>query len=53
VDAHQGQPADLATHARGIWILDDVTPIQQWAKSEGADSFVFDGETATIANAAT
>jgi len=42
----------LATHARGIWILDDVTPIQQWAKSEGEDSFVFDTEPAAIMNAA-
>ncbi len=22
----------LATHARGIWILDDPTPIQEWAQ---------------------
>jgi hypothetical protein len=42
----------LATHARGIWILDDPTPIQQWAKSENADSFVFDSEGATIMNVA-
>ena len=42
----------LATHARGIWILDDVTPIQQWAKSEGEDSFVFESEGATIMNVA-
>ena len=42
----------LATHARGIWILDDVSPIQQWAKSEGEDSFVFDSEGATIMNVA-
>jgi photosystem II stability/assembly factor-like uncharacterized protein len=42
----------LASHARGIWILDDVAPIQQWAKSEGSDSFVFEGEPATIMNAA-
>ncbi len=42
----------LATHARGIWILDDVTPIRQWAKSEGADAFVFDAEPVTIMNAA-
>jgi hypothetical protein len=27
----------LASHARGIWILDDPTPIQEWAKSESAD----------------
>jgi hypothetical protein len=26
----------LATHARGIWILDDLGIIQQWAKSESA-----------------
>ena len=42
----------LSTHARGIWILDDMTPIQQWAKSEGADAFVFESEGATIINAA-
>ncbi|MSO53013.1 MAG: glycosyl hydrolase [Acidobacterium sp.] len=42
----------LATHARGIWILDDVSPIQQWAKSAGEDSFVFDSEGATIMNVA-
>ena len=42
----------LASHARGIWILDDPTPIQQWAKSEGTDAFVFDSEPAMIYNAA-
>ena len=42
----------LATHARGIWILDDVTAIQQWAKSEAGDSFVFDTEPATIMSVA-
>ena len=42
----------LASHARGIWILDDLTPIQQWAKSEGADAFVFDSEPAASCNAA-
>ena len=31
----------LASHARGIWILDDPTPIQEWAKSESADAFLF------------
>jgi hypothetical protein len=36
----------LAIHARGIWILDDLTPVQQWAKSEGSDAFLFDTETA-------
>ncbi|MEO8681060.1 MAG: hypothetical protein ABI665_18565, partial [Vicinamibacterales bacterium] len=42
----------LASHARGVWILDDLTPIQQWAKSEGADAFTFDTEPATIMNTA-
>jgi photosystem II stability/assembly factor-like uncharacterized protein len=42
----------LASHARGVWILDDVTPIQQWAKSEGADAFFFDSEGATVMNQA-
>jgi photosystem II stability/assembly factor-like uncharacterized protein len=42
----------LASHARGIWILDDLTPIQQWAKSEGADAFTFDTEPTTIMNQA-
>ena len=42
----------LASHARGVWILDDPTPIQQWAKSEGTDAFVFDSEPAVIYNAA-
>jgi photosystem II stability/assembly factor-like uncharacterized protein len=42
----------LASHARGIWILDDVTPIQEWAKSENTDAFLFSTEPATIMNAA-
>ena len=42
----------LATHARGIWILDDLTPIQQWAKAEAADAFVFDASRPSIINAA-
>jgi photosystem II stability/assembly factor-like uncharacterized protein len=42
----------LATHARGIWILDDPTPIQEWAKSESADAFLFNSEPATIMNQA-
>ena len=42
----------LASHARGIWILDDPTPIQEWAKSESADAFVFNSEPATIMNQA-
>ena len=42
----------LASHARGIWILDDMTPIQQWAKSETSDAFVFETELAAIMNQA-
>ena len=42
----------LASHARGIWILDDVSPIQEWAKSENADTFMFSSEGGTIMNAA-
>ena len=42
----------LASHARGIWILDDPTPIQEWAKSESADAFLFSSEPATIMNQA-
>jgi hypothetical protein len=42
----------LASHARGIWILDDPTPIQQWAKAESADAFIFESEPALITNAA-
>jgi hypothetical protein len=42
----------LASHARGIWILDDPTPIQDWAKSESGDAYLFNGEAATIMNQA-
>ena len=42
----------LASHARGIWILDDPAPIQEWAKSENADAFMFSSEPATIMNQA-
>ncbi len=42
----------LASHARGIWILDDPTPIQEWAKSESADAHLFSSEPAVIMNQA-
>ncbi len=42
----------LSSHSRGIWILDDLTPIQQWPKSESADAFLFESEGGTIMNAA-
>ncbi len=31
----------LATHGRGIWILDDLTPFQEAAKAQVADAFVY------------
>jgi photosystem II stability/assembly factor-like uncharacterized protein len=34
----------LATHGRGIWILDDLAPFQQWAKAQQTDAFVFEPE---------
>ena len=42
----------LSSHARGIWILDDVSPIQEWGKSENADAYVFTSEGGTIMNLA-
>jgi photosystem II stability/assembly factor-like uncharacterized protein len=42
----------LASHARGIWILDDPAPIQEWGKSESAEAFLFSSEPATIMNPA-
>jgi photosystem II stability/assembly factor-like uncharacterized protein len=37
----------LATHGRAIWILDDMTPFQSWAKSQASD-FVFASKVATL-----
>jgi hypothetical protein len=31
----------LATHGRAIWVLDDLTPFQEFARSQQADAFVF------------
>jgi photosystem II stability/assembly factor-like uncharacterized protein len=42
----------LATHGRGIWILDDLAPIQQYAKSDGAAAFAFEPSPAIAFNAA-
>ena len=42
----------LATHARGVWILDDVGIIQQWAKAAAADTFAFEPEPAMAFNQA-
>ena len=39
------QPRDnamlLATHGRGIWILDDMTPLQHYAEARAADAYLF------------
>jgi hypothetical protein len=35
----------VATHGRGIWILDDLTPFQQFAKAQRSETFVFEPET--------
>ncbi|MGH9845643.1 MAG: VPS10 domain-containing protein [Blastocatellia bacterium] len=42
----------LATHGRGIWILDDLTPLQNFARARSADAFLFDVRTATQMNLA-
>ncbi|MGH9173299.1 MAG: WD40/YVTN/BNR-like repeat-containing protein, partial [Vicinamibacterales bacterium] len=42
----------LATHGRAIWILDDLTPFQQWAKSETTAAYAFDPARATAFNQA-
>jgi hypothetical protein len=38
----------LATHGRAIWILDDMTPFQSFAKSQTADGWVFGSKPATL-----
>jgi photosystem II stability/assembly factor-like uncharacterized protein len=41
----------LGTHGRGIWILDDTTPLAEWtAEAAAADLHVFSIEDATIFN---
>ncbi len=42
----------LATHGRGIWILDDLTPFQQWAKTETTAAHAFDVSPAVAFNPA-
>src|SRR6185295_11722949 len=37
---------------RSIWILDDMTPLQQFAKARGADAHMFDIRPATEMNPA-
>jgi photosystem II stability/assembly factor-like uncharacterized protein len=42
----------LATHGRSIWILDDLTPFQQFAVARSKDAFLFDVRTAAQMNPA-
>ena len=42
----------LATHGRSIWILDDMTPLQQFSKTRGTDAHMFDIRPATQMNPA-
>jgi hypothetical protein len=42
----------IGTHGRAVWILDDLTPFQQWAKSETTDGFAFDASPAITFNQA-
>ena len=42
----------LATHGRSIWILDDLTPFQQFAMARSKDAFLFDVRAATQMNPA-
>jgi hypothetical protein len=36
----------LATHGRSVWILDDVTPLQEFARAQAADAFMFTARAA-------
>jgi photosystem II stability/assembly factor-like uncharacterized protein len=42
----------LATHGRAIWVLDDLTPFQQWAKAQSTSAFLFEPAPATAFNQA-
>lgn len=42
----------LATHGRGVWILDDLTPLQQFAQARNTEAFLFGVRPATIMNPA-
>lgn len=37
----------IATHGRGLYILDDITPLQQLGEAMAADAYVFDPRPAT------
>ncbi len=40
----------LATHGRGIWILDDLAPVQHAAEAQRAAAFLFPGRPAAAFN---
>jgi hypothetical protein len=42
----------VATHGRSIWILDDITPLQQQAEAMKSDAFLFDMKAAMQFNPA-
>ena len=42
----------LATHGRSIWILDDLTPFQQFKRAERTEAFLFDVPPASQENPA-
>ena len=42
----------LATHGRGIWILDDLAPFQQFTLARSKDAFLFDARAAAQMNPA-
>jgi hypothetical protein len=42
----------LATHGRALWILDDLTPFQQWGRADSTDAFVFEPAPAVAFNPA-
>jgi len=40
----------VGTHGRGLWILDDTTPIAEWSAAQTADAHLFSISRATIEN---
>jgi photosystem II stability/assembly factor-like uncharacterized protein len=46
VQAREGDLV-IGTHGRGAWILDDVRPLQHWAKAQGEAAYLFPVRDAT------
>ncbi|MCH8959828.1 MAG: hypothetical protein IH820_00485 [Bacteroidetes bacterium] len=41
----------IGTHGRGIWIMDDITPLEEWSQEVlAAEAHLFSTQTATIFN---